>query len=264
MNRLRRELAPITKAAWTEIEDQARRLLTNTMSLRRVVDVSGPYGPDYGAVPKGRLVVPEQQPDSTATVGVNRVQPLIESRVPFALDVWELDNIERGATDIDLGPLERACWDLVSFEEETVFNGFEHADLESLVELAAQAPVSFGGDMANFLEAVAQASTQLYKSMIEGPYALVVPENVWRYLASMIDGRPMRRHVEYLIEGPVIFSPFIPHSMLVSIRGGDLELVLGEDVSVGFDGATKQKVDLYLTESFTFRVHDPNALVFIR
>jgi uncharacterized linocin/CFP29 family protein len=80
----------------------------------------------------------------------------------------------------------------------------------------------------------------------------------------MIDGRPMRRHVEYLIEGPVIFSPFIPHSMLVSIRGGDLELVLGEDVSVGFDGATKQQVDLYLTESFTFRVHDPNALVFIR
>jgi len=264
MNRLRRELAPITSAAWTEIEDQARRLLTNTMSLRRVVDVSGPYGPAYGAAAKGRLVVPKDQPDSTATVGVNRVQPLIECRVPFELNVWELDNIERGATDIDLDPLERACWDLVRFEEETVFKGFGHADLESLLELAAQPSVSSGGEMSNYLEAVAEASTQLQKSMVEGPYALVVPENVWRYLASMIDGRPMRRHVEYLLDGPVIFSPFIPQSMLVSMRGGDLELVLGEDVSVGFDGATKQQVDLYLTESFTFRVHDPNALVFIQ
>ncbi|MFP4483912.1 MAG: family 1 encapsulin nanocompartment shell protein [Spirochaetaceae bacterium] len=264
MNRFRRELAPITAQAWHEIETQARRFLVNAMSLRRVVDVSGPHGPALGAVPKGRLIVPDGQPDSTARVGVNRVQPLIEVRVPFELSLWELDNLERGATDIDLSPLETACWDLVRFEEETVFNGYGHADLESLAELAGQQPVSFGGDMANFLEAVAQASTQLHKSMVEGPYALIVPESIWRYLSSIIDGRPLRRHVEYLLDGPVIFSPFIPEAMLVSSRGGDLELVLGEDVTLGFENATNQTVKLYLTESFTFKVHDPSVMVFIR
>jgi uncharacterized linocin/CFP29 family protein len=52
--------------------------------------------------------------------------------------------------------------------------------------------------------------------------------------------------------------------MLVSLRGGDLELVLGEDVSIGFESVGTQAVRLYLTESFTFRVLDPQVLLFLR
>jgi uncharacterized linocin/CFP29 family protein len=263
MTGLRRELAPITDAAWTVIEDQARRSLTNSLSLRVVSDVSGPHGREFGAATRGRVTLPEAQPDSKAQVGVHRVQPLIEVRVPFQLDIWELDNAERGAQDIDLSALESACWDLVRFEEETVFRGFPPADLPSLVNQATQPPIDLEGDMSRFLDAVARAATEMHRETVEGPYALMVPEDVWVHLSSLVDGRPLRRHVEYLIDGPVILSPFIPNSMLVSMRGGDLELVLGEDVSIGFDGADKHTVDLYLTESFTYLVHDPGVMVFI-
>jgi uncharacterized linocin/CFP29 family protein len=68
--------------------------------------------------------------------------------------------------------------------------------------------------------------------------------------------------VEYIIDGPVIFSPFLEQSMLVSIRGGDLELVLGQDLSIGYDSHTSESVKLYFTESFTFRVIDPKIMVF--
>ena len=264
MNRLRRELAPISAAAWAEIEDQARRFLLNAISLRRVVDVSGPYGLDMGAVSTGRLVVPEEQPESSVRVGVNRVQPLIEARVPFELNLWELDNAERGARDIDVTPLENACWDLVRFEEQAVYHGYAAADLEALTEAAQQEPVSFGGELSSFLNALVQGLTRLRQSMVEGPYALLVPESIWRYLSSVVDGRPLLRNVEYLLGGPVILSPFIPEAMLLSLRGGDLELVLGEDVSIGFETVTAQTVRLYLTESFTFRVLDPNVMIFLR
>jgi uncharacterized linocin/CFP29 family protein len=51
-------------------------------------------------------------------------------------------------------------------------------------------------------------------------------------------------------------------SMLVSVRGGDLELVLGQDLSIGYDSHTTDTVKLYFTESFTFRIVDPKVMIF--
>ena len=45
MNNLYRELAPITEAAWAEIELEASRTFKRHIAGRRVVDVSAPGGP---------------------------------------------------------------------------------------------------------------------------------------------------------------------------------------------------------------------------
>ena len=45
---------------------------------------------------------------------------------------------------------------------------------------------------------------------------------------------------------------------------GDFELTLGQDVSVGFEQQEGQKVRLFMTESFTFRVIEPQAVVAFR
>ena len=46
MNNLYRDLAPITEAAWDEIEEEATRTFKRHIAGRRVVDVSEPGGPD--------------------------------------------------------------------------------------------------------------------------------------------------------------------------------------------------------------------------
>ena len=45
MNNLYRELAPITEAAWAQIEEEATRTFKRHIAGRRVVDVSEPGGP---------------------------------------------------------------------------------------------------------------------------------------------------------------------------------------------------------------------------
>jgi uncharacterized linocin/CFP29 family protein len=45
----------------------------------------------------------------------------------------------------------------------------------------------------------------------------------------------------------------------VSLRGGDFLFEAGEDLSVGYDRHDAGTVDLYLLESFTFRVATPEA-----
>ena len=50
MNNLHRELAPISDAAWADIEQEASRTLKRHLAARRVVDVVGPKGLDFSAV----------------------------------------------------------------------------------------------------------------------------------------------------------------------------------------------------------------------
>jgi uncharacterized linocin/CFP29 family protein len=261
MNILRRELAPISEAAWSEIDDQARRSLRTVLTVRQFADVRGPFGLDYVAVPKGRLTV---APESTDGVeyGVNRAQPLLEVRVPFSLNIWELDNVERGARDIDLEPVDRAVWKLAQFEESSVYHGFSDGSLVGLRDAATQPSIAYDDDPEEFLRSVARGITQLRTSMVQGPYALVVTEAVWNYINNCVQGRPLKHHLEYILGGPAIYSPFIDTPMLVSMRGGDLELTLGQDIAVGYKSHDSKQVELYLTESFTFQTLEPNVVVF--
>ncbi|MBO0916604.1 encapsulin, partial [Streptomyces laculatispora] len=49
MNNLHRALAPVTQAAWDQIEEEARRTFSRHLAGRRVVDVRGPEGPQLAA-----------------------------------------------------------------------------------------------------------------------------------------------------------------------------------------------------------------------
>jgi len=48
---------------------------------------------------------------------------------------------------------------------------------------------------------------------------------------------------------------------MLSQRGGDLEIILGQDMAVGYDSHTSDKVKLYYTESFTFRILEPAEVI---
>jgi uncharacterized linocin/CFP29 family protein len=73
---------------------------------------------------------------------------------------------------------------------------------------------------------------------------------------------PLRKQIESLIDGPIVLAPNIDGAFLVPTESeGDFELTLGQDISVGFDQQHGQRVQLYMTESFTFRVLEPQAVV---
>ena len=55
MNNLHRELAPVSTAAWAQIEEEAKRSFTLYTAGRRVTDVAGPDGLALAAVGTGHL-----------------------------------------------------------------------------------------------------------------------------------------------------------------------------------------------------------------
>jgi uncharacterized linocin/CFP29 family protein len=259
MNFLKRSLAPITDESWEEIDEQAREVLSNKLTGRKVVDVVEPKGWDYSAIPEGRLEIQEDSPEAVR-YGVRKVTPLVETRKSFTLDIWELDNLSRGAEDVDLSALEDAAAEAARFEEGVVYNGLADAGIEGLMASAGSS-VDLPDGKSGMLEGVSEAVTVFQDEAIEGPYTLLVDKDLWLSIATTSKGYPLKRQLEDLIGGPIVYSPKVDDPVLVSTRGGDIELVLGQDFSIGYEDHGNGKVKLFLTESFGFRVLEPAAIV---
>ena len=108
MNNLHRELAPISDAAWSHIEEETSRTLKRYLAGRRVVDVQGPGGVALSAVGTGHLRNVEA-PGDGLLARQREVNPLVELRVPFDVDRQQIDDVERGANDFGLAARKGCC-----------------------------------------------------------------------------------------------------------------------------------------------------------
>jgi len=105
----------------------------------------------------------------------------------------------------------------------------------------------------------------------ESPYLACLPSNslllsadAWTAVSETSDhGYPVREHLRRLLDGDIIWAPAIDGALLMSCRGGDYELRLGQDLSIGYLSHDADSVELYFTESFTFAVYTTEASVAI-
>jgi uncharacterized linocin/CFP29 family protein len=58
-----------------------------------------------------------------------------------------------------------------------------------------------------------------------------------------------------------VWAPAVDGAVVVSMRGDDFRLTVGEDFSIGYLEHDATTVTLYIEESFTFEVLEPRAAV---
>ncbi len=266
MDILKRELAPIPAQAWTEIDDQANKSLKAILSARKVIDLTGPMGPDFPGVPEGRLKLPASQPANDLSYGIHKVHHLVETRIPFELDINEMDNAVRGAKDLDLANLESAAQEIALFEERVIYHGLPEANIHGLKQCTGQECLSIGATPELLLETIAEGLTLFAGRSVEGPFSLVVGPILWSRMSAHLQGYPVKMQAENILGGQVLLSPYLSgefamEAYMISQRGGDFEIILGNDLAIGYDSHTTTTVKLYFTESFTFRVLDAGGVI---
>lgn len=261
MNNLYRDLAPISDAAWAEIEEEARRTLKRHLAARRVVDVVGPKGVDFSAVGTGHIHRIDA-PEAGIQAAQREIKALVEFRVPFELTRSAIDDVERGATDSDWDPLKAAAQKIAYAEDRAVFEGYAAAGIQGIRQSVSNPAVTLPADLKSYSAAVAKAVSQLRLAGVNGPYTLVLGADPFTAIQGGDDeGYPILAHIRRLIDGEIVWAPAITGGFVMSTRGGDFELDIGQDFSIGYLSHSAKSVELYLQETFTFRVLTTEAAV---
>jgi len=261
MNNLHRELAPISSAAWSQIEEETTRTLKRYLAARRVVDVPAPGGVALPGVATGHLLA-ITAPDEGIRASKREVKPLAELRVPFELSRQAIDDVERGSNDSDWQPAKDASMKLAFAEDRAIFNGYRDAEIEGIREGTSNPVVALPPDVRDYPDAVAQALSQLRLVGVNGPYSVVFGAKEYTSLAETRDhGYPVLEHVKHIVDGDLVWGPAIQGAFVLTTRGGDFQLNLGQDISIGYLSHTETAVRLYLQETFAFLVLTSEASV---
>jgi uncharacterized linocin/CFP29 family protein len=263
VNHLMRDKAPITDAAWAQIDAEATRSLTHFLAGRKVVDFSGPHGWEHSAVDLGRVQPLAEGPVDGVVAARRRVQPLIELRTPFTMSRAELDAADRGAADLDLDAVMAAGRAAAMAEDGSLFHGYAAGGIEGIAELTPHPTVAITDDYSDYPSHVAKAVAILRAADVSGPYAIALGPRCYTGVIETTErgGYPVFEHLRMILGGPVVWAPAVDGAIVLSQRGGDFELVVGEDLSVGYLAHDAETVTLFIEESLAFRVNSPEAAV---
>src|SRR5215467_3289977 len=160
MNNLHRELAPISDAAWAQIEMEMSRTLKRYLGGRRVVDVLGPGGTALSAIGTGHLQAIDA-PGPGVVARQREARALIELRVPFELDRRMIDDVERGAGDSDWQPAKDAARQMAFAEDTAIFDGSPAAGITGIRGGTSHPVLSLPGDVRAYPQTIAEALKQL-------------------------------------------------------------------------------------------------------
>jgi uncharacterized linocin/CFP29 family protein len=263
MNHLFRELAPISEAAWAEIDAEATRTLRNFLAGRKVVDLTGPLGWAHSATDLGRV---DQLRDPVAEgveAGLRLVQPLVELRTRFTMARMEIDSIDRGGRAPDLAPVIDAARHAAFAEDRLIFGGYAAAGVAGIRAQSPHEHITIDEDYEQFPRAVARAVAMLRAAGVDGPFGVALGPRCYTNVVETTQrgGYPVLEQVRLITGGPLVWAPAVDGSIVLSLRGGDFELVSGEDFSIGYTSHDADSAVLFVEESITFRAHAPEAAV---
>jgi uncharacterized linocin/CFP29 family protein len=113
-----------------------------------------------------------------------------------------------------------------------------------------------------YADSVAQAVSRLRLTGVNGPYALVLGSDLYTSVSGGNDeGYPVLQHIQRLVDREIIWAPGIVGGVVLTTRGGDFALDVGQDFSIGYEDHSTTVVGLYFQETFAFRLLTTEASV---
>ena len=265
MNNLHRELAPVSDAAWASIEAEARRTFEQNVAGRRVVDVTGPDGPSLASVgtgPPGRDRAAGRRRRRDPGLAAHRAAA---RPAPGAVHGEQAGRGQRGARRAGPGlaagqgrgpadRLRRGPGDL-----RRLPGGRDHRGQAEHVQPGPH-PACRGPRVPGRGQPGGQRAPAGRRGRPVSRCCCRPPPTRW-------SARPPTTATRSASTWPAWWTarssgrPAIDGAFLLSSRGGDYELRLGQDLSIGYLSHDSEFVQLYFQESLTFLAYTAEASV---
>ena len=173
--------------------------------------------------------------------------------------------MERGSKDSDWQPAKDAARKLAFAEDRAIFNGHAASGIQGIAEGSSNQKIKLPAAAKDYSGAVAQAVSQLRLAGVDGPYALVLGAKAYTAASGGSDGGyPVLHHIERVVDGGVVWAPAIEGGFVLTRRGGDFVLDIGQDISIGYVSHDASSVTLELQESIAFVASSAEAGIALR
>ena len=174
-----------------------------------------------------------------------------------------IDDVDRGANDSDWQPAKDAARQIAFAEDGAIFDGYDDAGIEGIRKGTSNPIMTLPADVREYPEAIAQALSRLAPRWREWPLLLCCSAPTLTPLSPRpaITGTRSWSTSSGLVNDQIIWAPAIAGAFVLTTRGGDFELHIGQDVSIGYLSHTDAAVRLYLQETFTFLLLTSEAAV---
>jgi uncharacterized linocin/CFP29 family protein len=173
-----------------------------------------------------------------------------------------VDAVERGAQDADWQPVKDAAKKIAFAEDAAIFGGYQAAGIAGIKASTSNPVLTLPAEARDYPDVVSQAVSALRLAGVGGPFSLLLSADAYTLVSETADhGYPIREHLTRVLDGEIIWAPAIEGAFLLSARGGDFELRLGQDLSIGYLSHDADTVQLYFQESLTFLVYTTEAIV---
>lgn len=253
-----RELAPVSQEVWQQIDERAKEVFLATLAARKAVRVSDEKGPEYASYNHGKLGTVNYKDD--VACATYQVTPLVETRIEFTLNRWELDNARRGSKNIDFSNLETAAKKTALFEERAIVYGIPEFGIKGLNQVTEDV-IYLGDDETTIKRNVATAVMKLKNAFVNEAMDLLVSSEIYAKIITLSCQIPLKTALEEIIGGKIIISKVLNGALLLPHDHENLELVLGEDFTLGYQEHNNKEITFYIKESFTFQILDDKLVV---
>jgi uncharacterized linocin/CFP29 family protein len=261
MSSLNRDAAGLPEALWERIDAAALDAAAELLTSRRFLDLDGPFGIGLTSLEIGaESEVQQADGELAASVGSLSIPvPLLQQ--PFALSVRRVEGHLRLGLPLDLHPVEQAAEAVARREEQLIYHGIKQLGLAGLTNAEGRASVSCGdwSQVEQALSDVLAAVNRLDANGFNGPYALALSPARFNTLFRRYEGSDMLQldHLSRLCEGGLFKAP-VDGAVLLDPRVG--QLIIGQDLRVGFTANDGVHFKLYVSESLVFLLDDPAAI----
>lgn len=263
MKFLNRETSPIPAAVWDQIDSVFAPLLSQRMKLRSLVGfTSVPFETD--AIATGNLKSLISADD--LTLSVREPIRMVEIRYDFDLPKAIVEAFKRDKPDIDDTVFKKVSNRFSAIENSLILEGVKEAQIEGLLKYIPRQPIH-AKDTKGLIDAVASTMAAFGGAFVEGPYKLVLSTaTLIKMVTESEGGVSVKNRLETLLGADffVVCESIGDDKILaLSQRGGDFALYNALDVSIGYAEEKAESYTLFIIESCTFRIINPEAALLI-
>jgi uncharacterized linocin/CFP29 family protein len=253
---LGRSDAPISAETWKLFDATMIEAAKSQMTGRRLIGIEGPFG-------FGLKVVPLSDCEVADGIMASPVVPVNLVTSTFFLNKRDIAAFGAGQPVLDLDPVAGAAMACAAREDDIIFSGIGETPGLLAAEGSGSMALAKWDKIGNAADQVISAVTQLDDAGFHGPYCMGLAPARYNLLLRRYpqgDGTELE-HIRTILGGEVVKAPVLKSGGVLLASGRQYcSLVIGQDMSIGFNGPAGDAYEFSITESLALLIRAPEAI----